>query len=619
MAETSLQARKLIDEADKRKLVLLVDHTFIYTGAVRKMAELIKAGDLGRVYYYDSVRVNLGLFQRDVSVISDLAVHDFAILEHLLEEHPTAVSASGVNHFPGTPENLAFITLFYDSGTIAHVNVNWLAPVKVRQILVGGSKKMITYDDLEPSEKIKIYDKGVSFTDDPQQIYEMRVGYRTGDMWAPKLDGTEALSVEGEHFVDCIINAKAPTTDGRLGLRVVELIEAATSSMRGKGETVYLPREGEHIVIPFVDLKAQYASIKQEVNAAIQGVLDSCQFTLGPEVAKLEEEFAAYSGASIGIGVNTGTSALHLALLAADVGPGDEVITVPFTFVATVSAIRYTRRAAGVRRHRPAHLHDGSGAASKLRLRRAPRRSFPCTCTGRPPTWIRSSPSRGSTGSSSSRTPARPTAPSTRAGAPAAWATWAASASIPARTWVRTAKAAWSSPTTPDYARTIRMLRDWGAEKKYEHVLKGYNFRLEGLQGAVLRVKLRHLEAWTEARRAAAARYDHLLDGVVPTPDAPAHNRHVYHVYAIRTADRAVWQKALTAHGIQTGIHYPTPIHLLPAHTDLGYREGQFPHSEKAAREVLSLPMYPELSGAQVETVARAVAGLVTQPAQRFG
>ena len=245
MTETAMQARKLIDEADKRKLVLLVDHTFIYTGAVRKMHEIIKSGDLGRVYYYDSVRVNLGLFQRDVSVISDLAVHDFAILDYLLGEHPTAVSASGVNHFPGTPENLAFITLFYDSGPIAHANVSWLAPVKVRQILLGGSKKMITYDDVEPSEKIKVYDKGVSFTDDPQKIYEMRVGYRTGDMWAPKLSGAEALRVEGEHFADCIANSGVPETDGRLGLRVVELIEAATSSMRGKGETVYVPRQGK--------------------------------------------------------------------------------------------------------------------------------------------------------------------------------------------------------------------------------------------------------------------------------------------------------------------------------------------------------------------------------------
>ncbi|MBS0244361.1 MAG: Gfo/Idh/MocA family oxidoreductase, partial [Proteobacteria bacterium] len=139
MAETSLQAQKLVAEADKRKLVLLVDHTFIYTGAVRKMGELIRAGELGRIYYYDSIRVNLGLFQRDVSVISDLAVHDFSILDYLLGEHPIAVSASGTNHFPGTPENLAYITLFYESGTIAHTNVSWLAPVKVRQILVGGS------------------------------------------------------------------------------------------------------------------------------------------------------------------------------------------------------------------------------------------------------------------------------------------------------------------------------------------------------------------------------------------------------------------------------------------------------------------------------------------------
>lgn len=243
MAETSFQAHKLVDEADRRGRVLIVDHTFIYTGAVRKMGEIIKGGDLGRVYYYDSIRVNLGLFQRDVSVISDLAVHDFSILDYLLGEHPVAVSASGVNHFPGTPENLAYITLFYNSGTIAHANVSWLAPVKVRQILVGGSKKMITYDDLEPSEKIKVYDKGVSFTDDPQQIQEMRVGYRTGDMWAPKLAVTEALRVEGEHFVDCIEHGKTPETDGRLGLRVVELIEAATSSMRGRGETVYIRRQ----------------------------------------------------------------------------------------------------------------------------------------------------------------------------------------------------------------------------------------------------------------------------------------------------------------------------------------------------------------------------------------
>ncbi len=245
MTETSLQARQLVDEAEKRKRVLLVDHTFVYTGSIRKIAEVVQSQQMGQLYYYDSIRVNLGLFQRDVNVISDLAAHDFSILDHLISEKPVAVSAAGSHHFRGTPENLAYITLFYDSGLIAHVNVSWLAPVKVRQILIGGSERMITYNDLEPSEKVKIYDKGISFTDDPRQIQEMRVGYRIGDMWAPKLDGTEALRVEGDHFVSCITGGTPPRTDGRSGQRVVELIEAATSSMRGKGETIHLQRRGD--------------------------------------------------------------------------------------------------------------------------------------------------------------------------------------------------------------------------------------------------------------------------------------------------------------------------------------------------------------------------------------
>jgi predicted dehydrogenase len=247
MTETFEQAQRLVEEAERRGKVLHVDHTFIYTGAVQKMAQITRAGELGKAYYYDSIRINLGLFQRDVSVISDLAVHDFSILDHLFGEQPVAVTASGTNHFPGTPANLAYVTLYYDSGMIAHANVSWLAPVKVRQILIGGSKKMVVYDDLEPSEKIKIYDKGVSFTDDPAKIQEMRVGYRTGDMWAPKLAVAEALSVEGAHFVDCVAHGKTPLTDGQLGMRVVRLIEAACESMRDKGKTVYLANGKSHL------------------------------------------------------------------------------------------------------------------------------------------------------------------------------------------------------------------------------------------------------------------------------------------------------------------------------------------------------------------------------------
>lgn len=238
MTETAEQAQHLLDEAEKRGLTVMVDHTFIYTDSVIKIREMIDNGDLGDIFYYDSMRVNLGLFQRDVSVVWDLAVHDFSILHYLLDERPNKVAATGISHVPDNPENTAFITLFYPSGCIAHVNVNWLAPVKVRQTLIGGSKKMVVYDDIEPSEKIKVYDKGVDLVTDEDQIYQLLVNYRAGDMYAPSLKNTEALGVEISHFADCINTGKTPITDGQMGLEVVRLLEAATESMRAQGAPV---------------------------------------------------------------------------------------------------------------------------------------------------------------------------------------------------------------------------------------------------------------------------------------------------------------------------------------------------------------------------------------------
>ncbi len=243
MTETADEARRLADEADRRGVVCYVDHTFVYTGAVRKMGELVHAGDLGKLYYYDSTRINLGLFQRDVNVIADLAVHDFAILDYLMREQPVAVSGSGVNHFPGTPENLGYLTLYYGSGVLAHINVSWLSPVKVRQVLLSGSDKMIVYDDLLPSEKVKVYDSGVSFTEDPERIRDLRVGYRTGDMWAPRLKDTEALTVAVAHFADCVATSQVPLTDGRLGVRIIQLIEASNRSIRERGRSVNIGSE----------------------------------------------------------------------------------------------------------------------------------------------------------------------------------------------------------------------------------------------------------------------------------------------------------------------------------------------------------------------------------------
>jgi len=238
LTATSEQGRQLIQEAGSLGLVLMVDHTFVYTGAIRKISELISTNAFGEIYYYDSVRVNLGLFQHDVNVIWDLAVHDLSLLDFLLPFKPVAVSATGISHIPGQPENIAYITLFFAGSQIAHVHVNWLAPVKVRRTLIGGSEKMIVYDDLEPSEKVKIYDKGVTVSHQSEAVYELLVGYRSGDMWAPKLDNTEALRTETIHFINCIENNKAPLTDAASGLRIVRLLEAAEISMRARGRLV---------------------------------------------------------------------------------------------------------------------------------------------------------------------------------------------------------------------------------------------------------------------------------------------------------------------------------------------------------------------------------------------
>ena len=240
LASSTEQAQRLIDEAGRRGLVLMVDHTFVYTGAVQKIAAMVAGGELGDIYYYDSVRVNLGLFQHDVNVLWDLAVHDLAILDHVLPQRPRAVSATGMSHVSGGHENIAYMTLFFDHSLIAHIHVYWLAPVKIRRALIGGSQRMIVYDDLEPSEKIKIYDKGITVNANPASVYQMLVGYRAGDMWAPRLDAVEALKTEVAHFVSCIKDATLPLTDGASGLRIVRLVEAASASMAERGRLIEL-------------------------------------------------------------------------------------------------------------------------------------------------------------------------------------------------------------------------------------------------------------------------------------------------------------------------------------------------------------------------------------------
>jgi len=243
MTGNSEQSIQLITCAAEKGLTLMVDHTFVYTGAVRKIKESIDQGMIGEILYFDSVRVNLGLFQHDTNVIWDLAPHDLSIMDHLISKEPVAVSAVGVNHVNDV-EDVAYLTVHYDDKLIAHFHVNWLSPVKIRKILIGGSKLMVVYDDMEPSEKVKFYDKGVDIKE-KESIYETLVQYRTGDMRAPRIDQTEALSHLTNEFVQSIRTGRRPTTDGQSGLNVVRILEAAESSLRSGGKLVELSARGD--------------------------------------------------------------------------------------------------------------------------------------------------------------------------------------------------------------------------------------------------------------------------------------------------------------------------------------------------------------------------------------
>jgi len=232
------QAERLIDLAAQKKLQIMVDHTFLFTGAVRKIKQLVDDGTLGSLFYYDSTRVNLGLFQHDVNVIWDLAPHDLSIMDYLISKPPEIVTANGQSHLNGL-EDLAYLTVYFSDKVIAHINVNWMSPVKVRTTLIGGEKQMLVWNDLEPDEKVKVYDKGVAVTNG-KNVYDLLVSYRSGDMWAPKIEQNEALAEETKYFIDCISSNSAPFNDGLAGLRVVKILEAADLSLKEKGKPIQL-------------------------------------------------------------------------------------------------------------------------------------------------------------------------------------------------------------------------------------------------------------------------------------------------------------------------------------------------------------------------------------------
>jgi dTDP-4-amino-4,6-dideoxygalactose transaminase len=361
------------------------------------------------------------------------------------------------------------------------------------------------------------------------------------------------------------------------------------------------------IKVPSLDLKAQYRSIKPEIDAAIARVLDSGQFVLGSEVAAFEQEFAAYCGTTECVALNSGTSALHLALLAAGVGPGHEVITVPFTFVASVAAVAYTGARPVLVDIDPRSFTMDPAAIEAVITPRT-KAILPVHLYGQPADMdpiMEIARQHGlvviedAAQAHRAKYKGRPVGSISDIGCFSFY---------PGKNLGAYGEGGAVTTSNSEYAQTIRMLRDWGQDRKYHHAMHGFNYRMEAFQGAILRVKLLHLDRWTETRRAIAEKYNQLLKGsAVARPEEMPWARHVYHLYTLRTVRRGPLQESLQTKGIQTGIHYAVPAHLQPAYANLGYGRGTFPQSERASDEVLSLPLFPEMTYDQIEAVARAV------------
>ena len=357
-------------------------------------------------------------------------------------------------------------------------------------------------------------------------------------------------------------------------------------------------------MIPFVDLQAQYRALKPEIDAAVLGVLDKAQFILGPAVTAFEQAFAAYCHTSDAVGVNSGTSALHLALLAAGVGRGDEVITVPYTFVATVAAIEYAGATPVLVDVEPGYW---TMDPAKFEAAITPRTKavIPVHLYGQPADMDPILDIARRKGVAVIEDACQAHGSEYNGRRCGSMGDFGCFSFYPGKNLGAYGEGGAVVTNNPEWAKKLRLLRAWGEEVRYEHKFKAFNYRMDGVQGAVLGVKLRHLEAWTEARRAHAAEYGRQLAGTPALgPVERPGSRHVYHLYVVRLEDRDGWRTRLADAGVQTGVHYPIPVHLQPAYRDLGYAEGDFPVSESVAREVLSLPIFPELTAAQIAEVA---------------
>jgi dTDP-4-amino-4,6-dideoxygalactose transaminase len=354
--------------------------------------------------------------------------------------------------------------------------------------------------------------------------------------------------------------------------------------------------------IPFIDLKPQLRAIGPELQAAVSRVIESGSYVLGQSVETFEEQFATYCGTRRAVAVNTGTSALHLALLAADIGPGDEVVTVPMTFVATVAAILYTGATPRFVDVEPDTWTMNPDALDSVITPRT-KAIMPVHLHGRMADMDAIREIARAHGLVVIEDAAQAHGAEYRGRRAGSLGELGCFSFYPGKNLGACGEGGAVITDADDMAERIRMLRDWGQSERYRHILRGYNYRMDAIQGAVLAVKLGHLDDWTDARRRVAGAYDALLSGTAVGRPAPAGRDHVWHVYAVRTRERDKVRQRLGEAGIATGIHYPVPVHLQPAYADLGYALGSFPVSENLAAETFSLPLFPELARAEIERV----------------
>jgi len=625
-------AQTLAELAEARGRVLMVGHVFLFHDVVRELNRHVAEGTLGRVLYAHSVRSNLGPIRSDVNAVYDLASHDISIFMRLFGEAPHSVCATA-HALLGTPrEDVAVLALEFSGGRCAFIHVSWIDPCKVRRLTVVGDRRMAVWDDVNVAEPLRLYDKGVEEPPKYHTFGEFHLRVREADMLAPRIRQEEPLARQAAAFLGVIRDGNANPCDGRFGADVLAVLEAATASIRDGGGRVEVERSttlveisacrtqenANTVQIPLVDLAAQHAPLRGEILAGIDRIATRSEFILGWDVEQFEAEFAAYCGTRHCIGVGNGLDALRLILEAYGIGPGDEVITAGNTFIATALAISATG-ATPVLVDCDPQTYTIDPARVEAALSERTRAIIPVHLYGQPADMRPILDLARSAGVRVIEDAAQAHGAEYHGRRCGSLGDAAAFSFYPGKNL-----GAWGDGgaiTTSDdaLAEQLRMLRNYGSVRKYVHGAAGCNSRLDSVQACVLRAKLRRLDEWNQRRGELAGLYDSRLASLGLAPPLQAGGRrHVFHLYVVRTARRDDVLKSLARHGIQAGIHYPTPIHRQAAYRNRPLRCGDLTNTERFANEIISLPLYPGMTLRQVEYVVehlqRALDGKAASP-----